>query len=471
MAIVLRAGTAPATPLGGRDDAAPGADAGPAAEAERHHARRLRRARKHEAYVLRRIQRANEAGRVEEARGLTRLFLKSQSARLVAADEANRRLKPSRRLSRPELLRALPAADPWSRAPMAARAWHVPKRTGGTRLVVDFDFIARVRQRLVAKAIRANFTPHPGQANIAGRGQATAIRQLRDHVIHEKHCWIVSADVRGFFDALDHEGLQRFLPLPQAVTARSVTTANTMIVGRREAPSFEPRRGEAALDGRRSGHPLPDQAIPRGPHGSTGMPHYALLSAAHRRRSLQGVPQGSGASAAVADCVVAHALATLPAGIGVSNWADDLRLSTRTRREAHDACNALRDAFERHPAGPLRLRDVAVRRAADGFEFLSCRLRKRAGDLHVEPSSTAWWDFYRKMLQKVHRDLVADDDQLTGARRYVRAWGEAFPCWPLAVHAIRFWLGQLDRLEHALMPPPTPPPRRGGIQRMAGRRR
>ena len=44
-----------------------------------------------------------------------------------------------------------------------------------------------------------------------GRGCHTALRGLARHIAHNRVNWIVEADIKGFFDAVDHEWLLRML--------------------------------------------------------------------------------------------------------------------------------------------------------------------------------------------------------------------------------------------------------------------
>ena len=152
------------------------------------------------------------------------------------------------------------------------------------------------------------------------------------------------------------------------------------------------------------------------------------LSCAHARKLRQGIPQGSVDSALVAEVLMAAALDEVDLGdhfIRVS--ADNIAVLTRNRAEADWIEQVLVAAFERSPAGCLRLK-TCVRRLADGFEFLGYRFRRQKGRVTVDPSRKNLAKFNRQfwasMIERRHRGKRL---RMRWLEKRIRSWCVGFP--------------------------------------------
>ena len=97
------------------------------------------------------------------------------------------------------------------RAPAIRRVW-IPKEDGGQRPIGIPVFEDKIVQRAVAMVLGAIFEQDFHEASYGfreGRSPHGALHALREQCVRKRCGWIVDADVRGFFDSIDHAVLKR----------------------------------------------------------------------------------------------------------------------------------------------------------------------------------------------------------------------------------------------------------------------
>ncbi len=124
-----------------------------------HHRRLLRRSRRREEKLRHGIERALARGDHRTARYLQSIFLKSFAAKHCAAHEANRKLRPNRRLRRDELVEV--ASNTSVFRPCDEPVDLYPRRKGpdSYRPITDPGIENRTRQKLVVRAMEPATRP------------------------------------------------------------------------------------------------------------------------------------------------------------------------------------------------------------------------------------------------------------------------------------------------------------------------
>ncbi len=418
----------------------------------------LDRARRHVASLQRRIKRAHDADQKETARRLTRFLLRSCSARLVAADAANR--KTGKKLGEAgvfELARRLDARRGDARP---CRTRREPKRDGTHRVVALFGTGAKALQELIGLA-------HAPQADVLdcqfavlkNRGTHRAARAVKayleknaapektnlkkkapEKMAKHRYNYVVLLDAKGNYDQWGHEGIRSLLVLPGAVIDNVVLNHHD-----EEFRGARPLLKSTTRTKKATARFYLRRRLPT----HYGSPYGGCLMASHERgHSRRGIYQGSAASPLVNETLLAWAIRELPEGTPVVAYIDDIVVFTGTKGEARAVARTLLSAFERHPAGPIRLKTCEVVRVRDGFDFVGYNYSVGRGQVRVVPAPRNLEKFEDRL-----DDLCADIDEkledgenfereLETAYKYVESWAAAFSVSPPA----RAWaLHSLDQ--------------------------
>ncbi len=358
----------------------------------------IREAAEQERRLRRRIERALAAGERKRARYFTGLYLKSGSAKLVATIEANKKLKPHRKVKNELVLEIAASLDPWKGTDESVSVNAVANHSNPNdqRIIFDFGIQNRALQILVREALRPWAQLHPDQFAIQGGRQEAGKAVV--NALGDGFRWAVQTDIKDCFSTFDDGEVARLLPIPEEVTRKVITTQHLNIT---------------------SGNIIE----------LLGMTEIAV-------EVRQGIPQGSAVSSLVAEMLLAPVAFGLPGDVRPVFYSDNILVITRQKSEAVTIAKTLKSALMSHPAGPLWPKFIEIKDARMGFDFLGYRFSKEADTVRVEPATFNLNKFNQQQFSYLKRltqgeDAVADKERIRRkARRYVRSWCQAFSLWP-----------------------------------------
>ena len=98
--------------------------------------------------------------------------------------------------------------------PKPARRIEIPKDNGKTRPLSIYCYEDKLVQEAVRRLLEAVFEPHFYDEMMGfrpNRGCHDAIKELNVMLEKRKTNWVLDADIKGFFDHLDHEWIVKFV--------------------------------------------------------------------------------------------------------------------------------------------------------------------------------------------------------------------------------------------------------------------
>lgn len=98
--------------------------------------------------------------------------------------------------------------------PKPAKRVEIPKENGKTRPLSIYCYEDKLVQEALRRILEAVFEPHFYNEMMGFRPERNchkALRELNDMLEREKTNWVLDADIKGFFDHLDHDWIEKFI--------------------------------------------------------------------------------------------------------------------------------------------------------------------------------------------------------------------------------------------------------------------
>jgi len=271
---------------------------------------------------------------VEEAAAAV-LF--AESSILYSAVQANKKLKPHRRVTLNRCLRlpgtlnvAAPIAEP-------VRVFPREKKGGVLGVILEFGIKHRTAQDIVARIVSRHLKARPFQYGL--QGVHRAIAEVKKWLA-AGHVHTARLDIKDFYGSFQLEKLAHELPLPHEVVEHAVLG----------------RHMEATVDmSTKGGHSTPLQTH-----------HISDLISLAR----QGLPPGSGCSPVVAEFIISKLAWSTSTQVVIVNYRDDWLILASTPKYLDEAIGALTDAVSKLPGGHFELVLLDQSSAFEGFRFL-----------------------------------------------------------------------------------------------------
>jgi hypothetical protein len=373
--------------------------------------------------LLNKIRAAARAGDGKRAQHLQRLYLSSFDAKLTATREANRRLKPHRRVPKERVPEIAASLNPWRGTNEEVTVRAKPKKWNPDycRLVMDFGVHNRALQILVGEALRLRAILHPDQF-LMQDGRDAACRAVIEH-LEAGYTWVIEADINDCYASFDGEKLPGVLPVDHRVVRNVLTARHLNLVpgGLLEDDDDDPIYDEDYVD--------PCEA------GTSDAFSWEALAESFAHDPRQGIPQGSTASPLVAEMMLAQVACALPKCGRRCIYGDNVQLMAKSEGEVAMMLKALRRALKCHPAGVLRSKATGPRHAAGSFDFLGYEFTISDVAARVAPSRENLIKFEMELERRTSWIRRASDPNIKKQRskklrEYVRSWCAAFSLWP-----------------------------------------
>ncbi len=368
-------------------------------------------AKRHESKLRTRIVSAAKAGRCKRARRAAVEYLRSFDAKLVAAYQANRDLRPHRRVKPAELVSIAEELDPWARSAEEVVVNFKKKSDNNFRPIMDFGIVNKARQLLILEALRAQTYPHPSQYAVATRGTRKASQAVVD-ALNDGYGWFIEIDVAKCYMSFDEGHVKDLLPLPKKVTDHNVITRNLHL-------------GPGNIKQWLGTGDCEDE------NNADDFGAFLDFVAPEVRR---GIPQGSVASPIVASILLAPVFEGLPGHGRIVNFSDNFAILAKTEGDVVSMAQTLGSAIVAHPAGPLvpKIRQTAA--PDQPFSFLGYTFTRAGGGVVLRPTDRNFAKFQEKFSRWLKKLQSANSPASAATRkkaavRYVKSWAAAFSLW------------------------------------------
>lgn len=392
----------------------------------------FKNARRAKKRSIERIEQCILKGDDSRARKLQRVYLRSFSAKLMAFEQANNKLRPRFQLTAEQLVEEARRLDAFAPESEPVRLRWITKDNSPTRLayklrwkdhrlIQSFGVRHKARQYLCKAALEPFLLPalRGDQTGVQGADRSFAINKLVEAVENGELRYFLELDIENFFpnigagnhnrngDSIYH--LEDWLPVPDKVIQTCVLTKhNTVDLSR--------------------------------------IPSTDTLS--QRLDSQKGVPQGSATSPLIASYVMAKLLDELDqhlrAGTHLVSYVDNVGIYGSEPAALMFARLALMRECFRSRFGTLRLKErFRLVRADEGFDFLGYRIHR----VVIEGSPTAVISVSEKGLIKFRREVrqrlkngrissfcpdcaERRETVVSSLREFIQGWCASYSCVP-----------------------------------------
>ena len=287
------------------------------------------------------------------------------------------------------------------RKPARARMRLKPKRNGqGHRGITSFGWVDKARQFVLRSAFQPFANLHEAQFMYAHegipRGPAAVREALLSSLADRGDGWsFLQFDIVDFYGSISHAWLESNLGIDPMVVSRHVHTGQMMIK--------RPRK-------------------------------MATVHATHEANAeggLRGIPQGSALSPIIADWIMAQVLRDTAVfdELPVYVWSDNVGVLAPRHRE-REIVGLVREAFERHGAGPFKL-TYSAKPTVEEFKFLGTNYRvDECGVPHAyiaEQILSNWVSSIGSRLLIAGSNEIADIERHVAGKRAAWSWWGGWP--------------------------------------------
>lgn len=359
-------------------------------------------------------------------KGAAYLYLSSLPCLIKAMFEANKRRRYRQRLSLRQIIEAAQEYKVLIELNEPVDVYRKPKPSGsGMRTICSFGPVARGAQYMVLTLLREAYTPAPFQ--FTHRGVQEAIKEALRLIKEEGYDHVAELDIKSHFPSFEDVKLLKALTLPNGAIREIVLAQSATWI----------------------------------PHGVISCELHTFL-----HQTQLGIPQGSAASAVVAEWSVSQ-LDFKAKDVALINYADNFFLFAKDAATLKHALEALRSAVAGLPGGSFTTHPQAgdpseIGSIEGGFRMLGCWISKSGDVVQVEPTEESLQELsghFRLDAQGVAALLAATDilgysnHRFEGVQAYLRlksylySWLAAHSfCTDLAVFKedMEWRLGELE---------------------------
>jgi hypothetical protein len=391
-----------------------------------------RKHRKQPVKLLKRIRAAVQAGKNKKAEWLIVEWLKSLGAKQFAVRLAYRQMSSHQRPDKSELDAIAAGLNPFAGTDEGVLVKMEPKehQTDDYRLTMDFGMNNRALQYLLLLPLREVLKLHPNQ--FGSKGTHKAIQHVAA-AMSKGHLHAVEFDIKDFYPSVNGKALLNYLPVPRKVCERVLIGEHLNLKG---GPSLLYAFGCEGDD-----------------------EYYPILLNDKLVEARRGIPQGSAASSAIAEALLAPTLHLISKIGVVVAYADNILLLAKTKEDVVAMSNDLRSALKAHPVGPFEPK-MKPFDAGQPIEYVGHKLTLKKGLVHIEVNDhnlqkfrsrvTSEIAYLAKAGAKVHPLKLARRCQKLG--EYIRSWTASFQLCE-DVHNLRdHWLGEVKSLSPKASP-------------------
>jgi len=368
-------------------------------------------ARRTLAKLIRRLRSAVGANHHRRTRRLVVQILRSYHCKLVALDEANRRLKRDVRVTFEELKRRAGMLDPWRATGERVELRSQPKPRGGYRMIMSFGLENRALQILVGNALRVWVLPKLlSRQHLLAGGHNHAVEAATQMIEKGGHRHAIELDIQDCFGSIKVDWLKQVLPLPPEVIDNVCAASHLNLI---------------ALD---------------------------TTAYRHLNKSRIGIPQGSSVSSLIAELAVASVLEHAPEGVEFQAYVDNVLCSAPNEQTAQLHQRTLERLFRAHPSGFFCVKSSGVGRLAEGVPFLGYVLWRKRRRVRVNVSHSKQDAFGARVEALWDRSDLDSSSRAAKAEGLIRGWCRAHRLW----RSVRRLERQTREHIRYLIPPTVP---------------